>query len=801
MDNVLPGSQPGDIVSNKDCINLFNHPSGYLRFSTTPIHMGNTLYPSVPEVNIGSDVGGITVSLHRECTVSDNAIRDVQLLREQPDKCVCVCHVVQVYLTKSNSYLTSSSSESVYILKESDDFNPDSLYIIMSIDRSTEKSFITLQHLSTGATINFQLSASQYSSQPNKSLIYRNFHLELCNTDLLTKGQTFRLHKVEMYTLTRWFEINSTVLLTTKLLQFDNPTKFVDSIPLVVDALKHASIQDKVKYSSLEVILENLFEIAFRLEDSLEANKHVASFSQVCLQINRLYRNFRAQQLDSSIQKLIFKLVCRDNKTILIAHTDSKGGLISPLQDLIYNNMRFISKVTPDNIDAILDIFGALRDAPEERRACMEVLRALCICNDKNLTDNQKFITERLFSKDEKYTLKTLKHEIRPDNEVYFASIKLKDIDSHHELQCDVITDLALYEALLSGTPNNKREAYAALVQTRKMFTLNECVKVITEYDQVDREIVGWYVSILISTYLDDGLEHSMIIPNMLSYQYSDDGFTEDERKHRLEKVENDDYDQSLKTTPEQQVLAKLSRFLIRYLKDNTSSVAKDMDKANIFKYHMMRLVQYLLRTRKAYNNAAFFQPLLEVIDGSNDTFYPSDNMESTEAYRKYYRFHDINNVNEQTFRIKERALMALYHILESDLYEFWERVMKHIYITIYNYDSNKDNWLEKIVGFLGPTSLMGTTYQIMVDIFNTCSPDNNAVTKLEPLYKDGLLDLLISKVPPCFKKGDAKNVTRVLVDSINYHNLKISELSLKILILYRCPVSRLLDLMPKVRE
>ena len=61
---MIPGYSSGDTIHEKDVVNLFSVPDGFVRNSCRALSEGATLYPPLPEINIGPSNEGFTIGLH-----------------------------------------------------------------------------------------------------------------------------------------------------------------------------------------------------------------------------------------------------------------------------------------------------------------------------------------------------------------------------------------------------------------------------------------------------------------------------------------------------------------------------------------------------------------------------------------------------------------------------------------------------------------------------------------------------------------------------------------------------------------
>ena len=471
-------------------------------------------------------------------------------------------------------------------------------------------------------------------------------------------------------------------------------------------------------------IVDILFELAKLYSTSkVKINEVILCLDAICTLLNKISRVKPFVCFDKRTSELLSLLIVDDLKIGIKCHdsddsdqgdviqdgdqgdmiqTDLTPTVVSPLNSLLSNCPFLLSSIFEERVVKLVAAFENTSDRVKKRELA-KIMCSLCRIRGKTVPVNQKIISDLLF-KNNSRSGALLKHIIK-DNDIFYEGTSLTEIKPNSDLYDCLLSQLQLYESLLYGRVVNS-QIKDKLVDQHNMFTLAECVKVMKN-KQVDENVRGWYIQIMIAAYIDTGFTDTKIIPQMLTFQY-DENIVNRGTGKPPDKTE-DLY---------QSVLKELESFLTRNAKCTVND--HDSRRKNMYRYHMMRLLEYMFRARRInYENAnMFIVPLIAFLDGTNDRYEDkktvTSNPENEKSFRKIFRFKPLE-INQQLFDIKKRALRVLYYAYESALFDYWTYVMKEVYSTVKYYHKNEKAWLDQIGNFLGKFDMHLSFHEVII--------------------------------------------------------------------------------------
>ena len=489
-------------------------------------------------------------------------------------------------------------------------------------------------------------------------------------------------------------------------------------------------------------IIEMLFDIAQLYSSSKnDARETTLCLDAVCKLLNRLSRWKSFACFEKRTSDLISTLIgddlkiaeqLDDNEDQDIPVPDHAKSVVSPINSLLAGSPYLLSGISKEQVIKLVGMYERPHSVKErtskyngdradlKKREIAKVLCSLCRVRGKTIPSNQKIISEQLF-KEKTRSPALLKHVVK-DNDIFYEGKSLKEITSDSNLYADLLSQLRLYECLLFGRMTNNETIKEKIVTQHNMFTLAECVYVIRS-SEVDSDVKGWYIQILIAAYVDTGFAETQIIPHMLTFQYEENIYN----RATLRSGSNE-----RPPDKEADLFQKLLQELESFLRRNATCTVNDPDsrRRNMYRYHMMRLLEYMFRAGRINfeNVSRFITPLVSFLDGTNDMYSgKSPNSKNERTFQEIFRFKALE-VNLPVFDIKKRALRVLYYAYEQALFDYWTQVMKEVYSTVKSYDKDRATWLGQISSFLGKLDLETSFPEVIVEAFE--NPDFDVTSK-----------------------------------------------------------------------
>ncbi|KAL5265499.1 hypothetical protein ACHWQZ_G006275 [Mnemiopsis leidyi] len=573
---------------------------------------------------------------------------------------------------------------------------------------------------------------------------------------------------------------------------------------------KRSDLAEDFLASGITEIVEMLFDIAQLYSNAKnDAGELTLCLNAVCKLLNQLSRWKSFACFEKRTSDLISTLIGDDLKIAEqleyvedqdVPGSDQTKTVVSPLNSLLAGSPYLLSGISKKQIMKLVGLYERPQSVKErtsdnngdradlKKREIAKVLCSLCRVRGKTIPLNQKIISEQLF-KDETRSPALLKHVVK-DNEIYYEGKSLKEITSDSNLYADLLSQLRLYECLLFGRKANKETIKEKIVSQHNMFTLAECVYVIRS-SAVDSNVKGWYIQILIAAYVDTGYAETKIIPHMLTFQY-------EENIHNRANLRSG----SNQRPPDKEadLFQKLLQELENFLRRNATCTVNDPDsrRGNMYRYHMMRLLEYMFRAGKInfQNVSKFITPLISFLDGTNDMYSgKSPNSKNERTFQEIFRFKALE-VNLPVFDIKKRALRVLYYSYEQALFDYWTQVMLEVYSTVKSYDKNKETWLSQISNFLGKLDMETSFHEVIVEAFE--NPEFDVTSKDFVHARNTVKGLLLSQYKSIELFSHMDEVVRVLLDTMRYEDHSLCERAMQLLVMIRSPTNRLLELLPK---
>ncbi|XP_033730119.1 LOW QUALITY PROTEIN: inositol 1,4,5-trisphosphate receptor type 2-like [Pecten maximus] len=592
--------------------------------------------------------------------LQDGPVKGGILKWEQPIKIVHMCSRKYLAVDKASNELTLCSSHT-------DPRTVFKLHAVFKTEQSVMKdSYCRIQHVSTGfwlhGFMDKYMSRQQSDSSDNGSMTAH-------------KWSTAELRKVGVIEEKQYDDAFTLQIVEPELLEiFNGMSGMVPFLQkLVEDKKKGIVLTAKMAHDTVSALQEMrayMFELG---ETTKQRQKLLRNLQIVEVLVQLLQIPFRGCDDQHHLVRIYVEAYdvlytylmgdSRKNELYIAKHIDffltqfeikeGKIGLNAAhmVMELIKDNRKIVDRITHKHIDTFIDLLQR-----DKNYRYLDLLSVLCVCEDINISDNQKYITEVWLMKGNRncvfYT--DLGQKIGKVPGVVYVSTNMgRTWTELSEFVQRVGTDesylflehqLELYGMLCHG---QNEFSIKVITQELNYLTWEEAFTCLSD-EVLPDQLRARYCMLITTMFVDISENQAVTDKVKLSYIYAE-----------VDQFE-DVVDRTGSTT--YQFFPTLNDWISKFLGKNSDMTASEIGN-NMLVKQVIRLVHYLVSFGFYYkidDIKKLLEPLMSLLDGRNDKPYPNISGKDGEEILKHFRKVGRYERSQETKAIVDAKCQAL---------------------------------------------------------------------------------------------------------------------------------------------